>query len=78
MMANATYRFCLHRNIDLFGLIKPDAKDSFVDEGFSYLFATIGFYTQFRFGFQVPFPFNVVLFPVSMMEYYIKWSITKE
>jgi hypothetical protein len=78
MMAQATYRFCLHRNMSLFGLIKPDEKDSYVDEALSYTFAVIGFYSQFKFGFQPPFPLNFVLWPFSIAEYYIKWTITKD
>jgi len=47
------------------------------DELLSYIFAACGFYFQFRLGFDVPYPFNLILFPFEIAEYYIRWSITK-
>ena len=29
-----------------------------------------------QWGFALPFPFNVVMFPFSAIEWYIRWSIT--
>jgi hypothetical protein len=78
MMARATYQACLHRKINLFGLIPEDHSQTVVDEGLSYLFAGLGFYTQFRLGFKLPAPFNILLFPFEFAEYYIRWSITKK
>jgi hypothetical protein len=78
MMGQAAYRFLVHRNMNFFGLIKPDENDSNVDEGLAYLFAGLGFYSQFKFGFKPPFPLNLVLWPFGIAEYYIKWTITKE
>jgi hypothetical protein len=77
MMARATYQALVHRNIRLFGLIPEDHSKTAVDEVLSYLFAGLGFYTQFRLGFQLPTPFNILLFPFEFAEYYIRWSITK-
>lgn len=76
MMSRAFYQFCLYRGIKLFGLIPDDHTDSVVDEVFSYLFAGLGFYFQFRAGFALPVPFNLILWPFEIAEYYIRWSIT--
>jgi hypothetical protein len=76
MMARATYHFCVHRKINLFGLIPDDHTTSNVDEILSYAFAALGFYFQFRQRFTLPFPLNVILFPFEIAEYYIKWTIT--
>ena len=77
MMAQATYHFCLHRNIKLFGLVKESAADTVLDEGLSYVFAGLGFYAQFKSGFKLPAPMNLLLWPFELAEYYIRWTITK-
>jgi len=78
MMARAVYQFCVYRNIDLFGLIHSDHTKSVVDEGLSYIFAALGFYVQFRSGFTLPAPLNLLLWPLELCEYYIRWTITKK
>eukprot|EP00538_Stauroneis_constricta_P013686 CAMPEP_0119549298 /NCGR_PEP_ID=MMETSP1352-20130426/3049_1 /TAXON_ID=265584 /ORGANISM="Stauroneis constricta, Strain CCMP1120" /LENGTH=329 /DNA_ID=CAMNT_0007594831 /DNA_START=89 /DNA_END=1078 /DNA_ORIENTATION=- len=77
MMARAAYLALQCRNIELGGLIKPNHEDSPLDEGLSYVFAALGFYTQFKLGFKMPAPFNLLLFPFEFAEHYIRWSITK-
>lgn len=77
MMARASYQFCLYREIKLFGLIPDDHTQSAVDEVLSYVFAALGFYVQFRAGFKLPFPFNLLLWPFEIAEYCIRWSITR-
>lgn len=78
MMARATYQFCVYRKIHLFGLIPEDDSKSVVDEGLSYIFAGLGFYVQFRSGFSLPSPLNLLLWPLEVAEYYIRWTITKK
>jgi hypothetical protein len=78
MMARAFYQFCIYRELKLFGLIPDDHTKSVVDEMLSYIFAGLGFYFQFRAGFKLPFPFNVVLWPFNWAEYYIRWSLIKK
>lgn len=77
MMARATYLFCVHRNIKLGGLIPEDHSASLLDEGLSYIFAALGFYFQFKMGFDLPFPLNFLLWPFQLGEYYLRWTITK-
>ena len=76
MMARAVYQFFVHREMKLFGLIPDDHTESVVDEGLSYIFAGLGFYTQFRAGFSLPSPLNYILWPFQLAEYYIRWTIT--
>ena len=76
-MAHATHSFCLHRHINPFGMIQKNLHDTYLDEILTYTFATMGLFTQFRLGFQLPRPFNILLFPFNIAEYYIRWSITK-
>lgn len=78
MMARAFYQFCIYRGFTLGGLIPEDHSKSVVDEGLSYLFAGLGFYVQFRSGFVLPAPLNLILWPLQVGEYYIRWTITKK
>ena len=77
MMANAVYFILVKRNIDLFGLAPADMSKSLLDEVLSYIFAALGFYVQFRSGVSLPAPLNLLLWPLQMAEYYIRWTITK-
>mmetsp|Transcript_20099 Transcript_20099/g.22977 ORF Transcript_20099/g.22977 Transcript_20099/m.22977 type:complete len:325 (+) Transcript_20099:64-1038(+) len=59
------------------GLVQAkDHSETYLDEILSYIFAACGFYFQFKLGFDVPYPFNLILFPFEIAEYYIRWSIT--
>uniref|UniRef100_A0A7S3AXW1 Uncharacterized protein n=1 Tax=Haptolina ericina TaxID=156174 RepID=A0A7S3AXW1_9EUKA len=58
------------------GYIHLTAADSYLDETVGFTFALLGFYTQWQWGFALPFPFNVIMFPFSTIEWYIRWSIT--
>jgi hypothetical protein len=51
--------------------------ETMVDEVASYAFAALGFYFQYSFSFSTPFPLNVVLYPVGLTDYYIRWAVTK-
>mmetsp|Transcript_38532 Transcript_38532/g.80073 ORF Transcript_38532/g.80073 Transcript_38532/m.80073 type:complete len:302 (-) Transcript_38532:308-1213(-) len=53
MMGRAVYEAMRIRGITLGGLIPDDHEKSMVDEGLMYGFAGLGFYTQFKMGFQV-------------------------
>ncbi|KAL7465309.1 hypothetical protein ACHAXS_005637 [Conticribra weissflogii] len=52
--------------------------DTVVDEITSYFFAGLGFYFQIYVGFRAPFPLNIILYPVQMMEYYIRYAVTNK
>jgi len=51
-------------------------EDTYVDECVAYILAFLGFNFQYSHGFAVPFPFNVLLFPVQIAETYIRWAVT--
>lgn len=76
LMGRAAYQALVDRGITLGGLIPEDHEKSFIDEGLMYGFAGLGFYTQFYFGFQQPFPFNIILLPFTIAEQYIRYQIT--
>jgi hypothetical protein len=78
MMAQAIYLFCVHRGFTCFGWIPEKHEDSSIDEILSYIFAGLGFYFQLMNKFLLPAPLNLVLWPFSFAEYYIRWTITKK
>jgi hypothetical protein len=77
MIGRSFVKFCYAHDIKLGGMIKEDHNQTRLDEALSYVFAAIGFFFQFKMGFEVPSPFNLLLWPFGTAEYYIKWSITK-
>jgi len=58
------------------GYVHPSAHDEYLDEMLGFTIALLGFYTQWRWGFALPFPFNLVMLPFTGVEWYIRWSIT--
>jgi len=54
-----------------------DHYDTNADEVTSYAFAGLGFYFQYNMSFSTPFPLNIILWPVELAEYYIRWAVTK-
>jgi hypothetical protein len=71
MCSRATLRWAKKR-----GLSDVDEDDTRLDELFGYTLAIFGFYTQWVWDFGLPFPFNIVLFPFTLLEWYIRWSVT--
>jgi len=51
---------------------------TYLDELVGYLLAAAGFYVQWSLGFALPFPFNIVMFPMDCVEWYIRWTITSD
>jgi hypothetical protein len=65
IMARAIYAFCSERNIRFAGMVPNNHEETYIDEVFSYIFAACGIYFQFKIGFDMPFPFNVLLWPLG-------------
>mmetsp|Transcript_6172 Transcript_6172/g.16340 ORF Transcript_6172/g.16340 Transcript_6172/m.16340 type:complete len:135 (+) Transcript_6172:84-488(+) len=58
------------------GYIHRSAEDTYLDEMVGFTVALFGFYTQWQWGFALPFPFNIIMFPFSIIEWYIRWSVS--
>jgi len=56
--------------------LEPD--QTYLDEAVGYLLAACGFYVQWHFGFGLPFPFSIVMFPLDIIEWYVRWTITAD
>lgn len=48
----------------------------YMDEVLGFALAALGFYTQLRMGFGLPFLASIVLFPVSCLEYVIEYMVS--
>jgi len=62
-----------HENAELAGKFDPNA--SIIDECIGYPLAAAGFYWQFTSGFALPFPYSLIMFPVTCVEWALKWQI---
>ena len=56
----------------LLSLLHIDHEDTYVDEGIGLTLAAAGVYWQITRGFRVPFPVNIALAPLSLLERILK------
>jgi len=55
---------------------KPfDANESIWDEVLAYSLAAAGFYYQFTHSFTLPFPYSLVFFPLTIVEWILRWQV---
>ena len=57
------------------GVLTHGPHDSFADEVVGYLLAFFGLATQIKHAFNLPFPFNLLLLPVSFVEVGLRWCV---
>lgn len=55
------------------GFVDLHEDDTYLDEVVGYSLAAVGFAFQFFNGFQLPFPMNIIFFPLTVIEWYIRW-----
>ena len=58
------------------GVITWSEDETHIDEVVGYAVAAAGLGCQLSYGFALAFPLNVVLAPLTAVEWYIRWSIT--
>ena len=52
----------------------PD--ESYLDEIVMYIFFVAGFVYQLTSGFDIPLPVNIILLPVTVVEWVLRWQVT--
>jgi len=57
------------------GYANINHEDTYIDEIVGFALAIAGLFFQLRFGFGLPFPLNILLFPFSIAEYLLIWLI---
>lgn len=55
---------------------RPPSISSYVDEVVAALVGAGGLWFQITRGFTLPFPFDILLLPVSILEGFLRWQIT--
>lgn len=58
------------------GMLPKNHEDTYLDEAAGWTLAVLGFYFQYCVGFSTPFPLNLALFPLTLSEWYIEWTVT--
>jgi len=58
------------------GFLVAEHRDTYMDEAIGWSIAALGFMTQLAMGFQLPFLFNLVLWPVQLLEASIVWTVS--
>jgi len=58
-------------------IVHIDPDTTWLDEIAGYTLAALGLYFQLSFGFSLPFPLNILLFPFTLMEYTLIALVTK-
>ena len=61
---------------DARGWIKFDDETSYLDEVLGWSLAALGFYFQWSMSFDVPFPLNLLTWPLELAEWYVRAQIT--
>lgn len=71
MASRHLFKFLAERNGKKF-----NAEDTYLDEVVGFALAGLGFYTQLKLGFGLPFLVSFILFPVSCLEYVIEYLVS--
>jgi len=58
------------------GWVKVKVDESLVDEVAGWALCVVGAYFQLSSGFSLPFPLNIVLLPISVVEWFLTWAVT--
>lgn len=58
------------------GYVKWKDEDTYMDEAVGWGVAALGLMFQWTFRFSMPFPLNILLLPVTLLETFIIWSVS--
>ncbi|CAK9050783.1 unnamed protein product [Durusdinium trenchii] len=58
------------------GFLVVDHRETYIDEAIGWSIAVLGFLMQLAMGFQLPFLFNLVLWPIQLVEAFIVWTVS--
>ncbi len=75
MFANALFSFLEDRGWLAKMPCEGVFKTPYLNEAVGYPIAAVGFYTQLRYGFTLPFPLNLILLPLTIVQWLIEYQI---
>lgn len=61
--------------LSIMGYVHINPDESNLDEISGYALAALGLWFQLSAGFSLPFPLNVILFPFSLLEWFLMWAV---
>merc|ERR1712190_525631 len=76
MASRHVMKYCREHGLNPGGIIPENHEDTYIDEMIGWSLAGVGFLWQLTGGFSAPFPLNMILWPCSIAEGIIRWSIT--
>ena len=79
IFADAAFQMLIDHDLIKYvpGVALPfDADASYLDEILGYGIAAVGFGFQFFSGFALPFPLNVILLPLTIVEWFLRVQIS--
>lgn len=65
----------LFKYLHSMNLVSIDLEDSAIEKILGHLIACLGLWFQLTFGFKLPYPLNFMLFPVTLVEYFLVWVV---
>ena len=75
MFANAFFAFLEDRGWLAKMPCEGFTKTPYLSEAVGYPIAAVGFYTQLRYGFTLPFPLNLILLPLTIVQWLIEYQM---
>jgi hypothetical protein len=73
IVARSALRIAVQRGF----LASFDENESYLDEVIGWSLALLGVYIQLSNWFTLPFPFNILLLPLSINEWFLRWAIVE-
>lgn len=61
--------------LNVMNIYHVDHEKTYIDELVGYGVALLGLFFQLSRGFSLPFPLNVLLFPFTLIEYFLIWAV---
>jgi len=78
MFSRGLMNYLNKKGFKKFFFLSLEGESSHVDEIVGYAIAALGVYVQWNLGFGMPFPVNIIMWPMDIVEWYIRVEITKE
>jgi len=76
MCSRGLLNFLNKRGVKSIGPFSLEHESSYVDEVFGFMLGAFGFYVQWKLGFGMPFPLNLAMLPLDVIEWYIRYSVS--
>ena len=76
MFSRGLLNYINKRGFKSFLGLSLEHESTYADEVVGYSLAVFGFWVQWNLGFSLPFPLNYVLWPLDLVEWYIRYELS--